>query len=177
MGTKWQKFSLNLSGYTPAEREAIAVRVIDKIKERTQSGVDKNGEKFAPYSKEYKKSAAFKIAGKGSTVDLTLTEDMLDSIQILTNGSKKTDIGFERGTVENGKADGNIRGTYGKDRKVGPSRDFLGITKAELRTILSDFPRGTIDSKVEAYKTLSTVKNADILSGRVNVDDLENPEE
>lgn len=173
MGTQHQKFSLSLSGYTPAEREAIAVRVIDKIKERTQSGVDKDGNSFAPYSKEYKKSAAFKTAGKGSEVDLTLSGDMLDSIEILTNRSGKVDIGFAAGSAENGKADGNIRGTYGKDHKVGPSRKFLGISQAELRAILSDFPKGEAASKAEAYRVLSTVQNADILSGKVNVDDLE----
>jgi hypothetical protein len=173
MGTKHQKFSLNLKGYSPEEREAIAVKVIDQIVKRTQSGKDKNGEPFAPYSGEYRRSQNFKIAGKGSKVDLTLSGDMLDSIRVLTNQPGKVTIGFERGTTENGKADGNIRGTYGQSASVGPKRDFLGITKEELRGILNEFPKGTDRAREKAKKVLTEVEDADRLSGRVDVEDLD----
>lgn len=173
MSTQHQKIQIDLKGYSTEEREAIAIRVIDQIVKRTKDGRDKNGKAFAGYSKDYKNSAAFKTAGKSSTVDLTLSGDMLDSIQILKNASGKVEIGFERGSTENGKADGNIRGTYGQDKKVGPAREFLGISSRELRDILSDFPQGEEESLAEARKVLKSVDDADKLSGKVNLEDLD----
>lgn len=173
MGTKWQKFELDLSDYDATEREAIAVEVIDQIVKRTQNGKDKNGSSFARYSKDYKNSLNFKNAGKSGTVDLTLSGDMLDSIAILSNRGGKVVIGFEKGSTENGKADGNIRGTYGQDHRVGPKRDFLGITEGELEKILSKYPADSEKAQKRAVKLLTTRDVADRLSGAVNVDDLE----
>lgn len=172
MTTKHQKFDLDLSDYSPVEREAIALEVIDKIIKRTKSGKDKNGRAFEKYSKAYKESLAFKIAGKGSTPDLTLSGDMLDSIKILKN-APKTVIGFKNGSVENGKADGNIRGTYGKEKTVGPKREFLGISERELNSILSKYPKDSDRSVERAYKRILDEKAADKLSGRVKLQDLE----
>lgn len=171
MPTKHQKFRLNLTGYSPEEREAIAVEVIDKIIKRTKKGLDKDGQPFAGYSKAYKDSLNFKIAGKSSKVDLTLSGDMLDSIKILQNQGRSVEIGFENGSVENGKADGNIRGTYGKPSPVGPARPFLGITDKELKSILSKYPPKSEKSLNRANTVLSRESAADKLSGAVEVDD------
>ena len=172
MATKHQKFELSLKGYTEAEREAIAIEVIDQIVKRTKSGKDKNGDAFAKYSKSYKDSQNFKIAGKGSSVDLTLSGDMLDSIQVLANRSAKVVIGFENGTTENGKADGNIRGTYGQSSPVGPARDFLGISESELKRILSKYPKGTRESEIRAQKRLEIEKKAKEKTEDVETEEL-----
>lgn len=178
MGTKWQKFELDLSDYDAFEREAIAVEVIDQIVKRTQNGKDKNGSAFAKYSKDYKNSLNFRNAGKSSSVDLTLSGDMLDSIAILSNRGGKVVIGFEKGSDENGKADGNIRGTFGQDRKVGPKRDFLGISEGELDKILKRYPlddtkRASDRLEKRVTEVLTSKNAADRLSGAINVDDLE----
>lgn len=173
MATKHQKFQLNLSGYSAAEREAIALEVIDKITKRTLQGKDKNGEAFAKYSKAYTDSINFKIAGKSkSQVNLKLSGDMLDSIKILKN-STKVEIGFEKGSTENGKADGNIRGTYGQSSPVGPERDFLGISDRELQLILRKYPRDTERAKERARARLLEEETADRLSGRIDLQELE----
>lgn len=140
MATKWQKFRVNIdSAYSSDERESIADDIIKQIRERTQDGLDKNGVKFKPYSKAYTQSMAFQIAGKSKgDVDLTLTGDMLGSMVLLSSEKGSLLIGFKNGTEENGKADGNIRGTYGKSKPVGPARDFLGISQSELKRILLD---------------------------------------
>ena len=156
MSTKHQKFTVRLSGYSTKEQEAIALEILEKVKKRTQSGRDKNGNAFEPYSESYKKSAAFKAAGKTSKVNLTLSEDMLNSMEILKNEKGRVTLGFEDGSVENGKADGNIRGTYGKPRKVGPARDFLGISNDELSTILKKYPPGTKRSENRAERKLAS---------------------
>lgn len=172
MTTKHQKFDIDLKGYTPLEREAIAIEVINKIVKRTQSGVDKEGNSFPGYTKEYEKQKK-KITSAG-TVNLTLTEDMLDSLQILKNSSGKVTIGYEKGSVENAKADGNIRGTYGQNRaNSSKARDFLGISESELSTILKKYPKQSERSQDRAAQTLRKYADAEILSGAVEVDDLD----
>lgn len=172
MPTKHQKFRLNLTGYSLEEREAIAVEVIDKIIKRTKQGLDKNGQPFEGYSKAYKDSLNFKIAGKSSKVDLTLSGDMLDSIKILNNAGRSVEIGFEEGSEENGKADGNIRGTYGKPRPVGPPRPFLGISDKELKAILNKYPPKTERSRNRTESVLTREEASARLSGQVDVEDL-----
>jgi hypothetical protein len=65
-------------------------------------------------------------------------------------------IGFENGTDENARADGNIRGTYGKPTPdSSKARDFLGISKEDLRRyILSKFP---LDDRAESRKQAEIV--------------------
>jgi hypothetical protein len=171
VATKHQKFKLNLSDFSPIEREAIALEVIDKIIKRTKQGKDKNGEQFKPYSKKYERSFNFKIAGKSSQVDLTLSGDMLDSIKILQNRPSEVVIGYEKGSQENGKADGNIRGTYGQSKPVGPARDFLGIEKADLQKIISRYEKPKAEER--AKKRILAEKEAARLSGRVDTEDLD----
>jgi hypothetical protein len=174
VGTKWQKFDLDLSDYSPEEREAIGTEIIDRIVKRTKSGVDKRGVDFAEYSKAYEQSIEFKAAGKSGSVDLTLTGDMLDSIRILANEDGKLTIGFENGSTENGKADGNIRGTYGQQKQVGPKRDFLGISKAELSDILEKYPLNE-EAGHRALQVLTIRDAADKLTRgfKFTLDDLE----
>ena len=112
--------------------------------ERTDQGKDKNGKPFPKYSKKsnysesYKKSLDFKIAGKSaSKINLQLSGDMLAAITVLKYAKDSVEIGFEKGSEENARADGNIRGTYGQDApNPRISRDFLGISEKELSKIL-----------------------------------------
>ncbi len=165
-------FKLNLSDYSPTEREAIAIEVIDKIIARTKKGKDKNGNSFAPYSKEYRDSINFKIGGKSARVDLTLSGDMLDSLEIVKN-APVMEIGYTSGNPERGKAEGNILGTYGQPKQTAPKRDFLGIQGAELDRILKKYPPKTEKSQQRAKETLTKVGESERLSGRINVEDLE----
>lgn len=140
MATKWQKIKIDLSGYglTPDQKDEVADLIVERIVDRTQSGIDKNGKRFASYSKDYKDSLDFKIAGKaGRPVDLQLSGDMLAALSIIDKTSRSVTIGFENGTEENAKADGNIRGTYGQSKPIpGKARDFLGISDRELDQII-----------------------------------------
>jgi hypothetical protein len=127
----------------PLERQAVATEVIDKIIERTRErNIDKNGRKLPGYSKSYRNSDDFKIAGKSAgSVDLTLTGDMLDSLKLLSHRKGKIVIGFDKDdTVNNGKAEGNIKGTYGQSKPIpGKQRDFLGLPKTEILSIESRY--------------------------------------
>ena len=114
------------------DREEIAVRILDYIKERTLDGVGiKNGRRFnfPKYSEAYIKSAAFKEAGKSaSEVNLKLSGEMLDEMRIISLRGNQILIGFQNGTLSNNKADGNSK-----------IRPFLGINKSELQEILREF--------------------------------------
>ena len=130
------------SGYSKLEREAIAERIIERIIKRTKSGKDVDGDKFAAYSKAYKKSLDFKIAGKSSKVNLTLSDEMLNSIEHLSDQYNSVTVGIPADDKRNnGKAEGNQKGTYGNKRQVAPKREFLGLSNGELQAILKEFPK------------------------------------
>ena len=130
-------------GYDQEERLAIASDIVDFIVKRTQKKrLDKNNKPLkAPYSDSYSKSTEFKIAGKSKgKVDLTLSGDMLSSIEVVGERSGSITVGFTD-EEQGAKADGNIRGTYGQSRgNSSKARDFLGIHKDDLKTILKKYP-------------------------------------
>lgn len=120
----------------PLQRRAVAQEIIDFIVERSKNGRDKDGRPFPGYSKSYKESKEFEIAGKSSKVNLTLSGEMLNSIKLLSHRRGELLIGFENGTEQNAKAEGNITGSYGKPRPVpSKARDFLGISQSRLERI------------------------------------------
>lgn len=157
MSTEWQRFELSIPvEYTKQEREAIAQEVIDFIVDRTQKkNVDWKGKPLPPYSDSYKKSLDFKNAGKSpGDVNFTQSGDTIASIELLENKKGKLVIGWENGSEANAIADGNIRGTYGNDKAVGPKRDILGIQDKDLQRILNQFPLNEpdeLDSKINEY--------------------------
>lgn len=144
MATRWQRVAIDIPrAYGPQERLAIGQDIIDFIRTRTDRGVDKNGERFAKYSKAYLKSADFRIAGKSAgAVNLQLSGDMLGALEVLSQKPGRVVVGYRNGTADNGKADGNIRGTYGTPTPIpGKARDFLGIRRGDLKDeVLSRYP-------------------------------------
>jgi len=142
MGAKWQRVRIDIpDGYSPLEREAIGQEIVDFIRDRVQNrNLDKKNRELAAYSDAYARSLDFKIAGKSKNdVNLTLSGDMLGALTVLSQKKGSILIGWENGTPENAKADGNIRGTYGQSKQVGPKRDILGLTKEDLAQILDKF--------------------------------------
>lgn len=123
----------------PRDRVKIAEIVIDHIISRSLSGLDKNNKKFPPYSKTY---ADRKNVGIGD-VDLTLSGELLESIKLLNHKAGEITIGFDKGDKElNGKAEGNILGSYGREPNKKKARDFLGIPNDELDVIAGAFEAG-----------------------------------
>lgn len=150
--------------YNAEQRRAIAAEIVDHIKERTKAGKGKGGQSWTPpadkYSKEYKESLDFKFKADKSKVNLTLTGDMLDSIKLLGNKEGEITIGIPKSDIDYGKAEGNIRGSYGKSRgSSSKARDFMSISGEEKRDILQNFPTGkseedreSIAERVAAYQ-------------------------
>jgi hypothetical protein len=113
------------------EKLALSEDLIEYIRKRTaKKQEDVSGKKFKSYSPEYVKSLDFKIAGKSKgKVNLTQTGDMLAAIETLDIKSNKIKIGFERGTLENAKADGNANVN---------GRPFLGFEGSKETKAMKD---------------------------------------
>ena len=127
-------FGKNFSNQS-AIKEAFAQAVIDRIVERTEGGKAVGGKRNlkAPYSKEYVESLEFKAAGKSKgRVNMTLTGDMLRSIDVLDVGANTITIGIDD-PDESPKA---------FNHQVGdtvPRRDFFGINNTELTELAQEF--------------------------------------
>lgn len=139
MGAQWQKVDIPIpDDLTPSERKELGDLIVETIVKRTQDGKDKDGSRFPKYSKGYIKSLDFKNAGKSpSKIDLQLSGDMLAALDVLKVSKDTIRVGFARGSDENAKADGNIRGTYGSSSpNSSKARDFLGIKDSELAKLI-----------------------------------------
>lgn len=145
----WMREKIKIpKGFAPKVRREIGEEIVELIRQRTESGmgVVKIGEgkwrhkQFPPYSKAYVESLEFKIAGKSKNrVNLTLSGDMLASLDVLDHSDGEILIGFERGSQENDRAEGNIKGSYGGKPNPRKARNFLGITPGELAEILEKY--------------------------------------
>lgn len=118
-------------------REVFFQLAFDKLNERLDKGLDANGKKMAPYSKSYKESLAFDVFGKSTTVNLTLTGDMINDITQLDSSKDKMKIGFGS-DFSNIKAYGNITGERGAGQKKGTARNFFGWSDKELKSIADE---------------------------------------
>ena len=124
---------------TPIQRE-FGRRVINKIKDRTQSGKDKRNKTFVPnfYSKQYRESLEFRIHGKSSRpVTLKLTGEMQASIAVVKTDRTGVTIGFVS-RAQDQKATGHVRGSGDL-----PQRDFWGLPVKDqvkiLKGVIKDF--------------------------------------
>lgn len=117
----------------PEFKRNFGLSLIDLIVERTESGQDKKGSRFAPYSKAYKNSLTFKVYGKSNRVDLKLTGDMLSSLTSKNNHGPYVTLEFDD-EESAAKATGHITGQLGHAKA--PIRDFFGISDDEMIPIL-----------------------------------------
>ena len=129
------KTKVNIAtGIKPKDRVALSDAIINYIQNRTLDGLDKNLEPFIKYTSAY---AKYKGVGVND-VDLTFSGDMLLDLKLLSHKSGELTIGFEKGSQSNGKAEGNIKGTYGQSSPVNKGRDFLGISDEEIDALIDN---------------------------------------
>jgi len=152
---KQQKFKIKVSKqYSKAERLAIGLDIVDFIQRRSKSGKDKHGVRFPAYSKEYKDSFDFKLAGKGVKPNLTLSGEMLNAIEVLAwDNTGELLIGIpENDSYNNEKAEGNILGSYGGSPSITKARDFMGINSSDLKKVLANHSIST-EAEAEANRS------------------------
>jgi hypothetical protein len=132
--------------------QLIGEDIVNFIIDRTRKkGLDKNNDPLpAPYSNDYAKSLDFKIAGKSKNkVDLTLTGEMLDLLNVINVSSDKIEIGYEEDDEFIGKVEGNIKGSYGGSPRKSLARDFLGIHEDDLKKILKRYVSRSEKKEIE----------------------------
>lgn len=150
--------------YNQRTAKSIANDLLDFIVTRTKEGKGKDGKDFPRYSSAYKDSIEYKIAGKDGTVDLTLSGEMLDSLKVLSVGSGVIEIGYESGDPNNGKAEGNILGSYGGEPNRRHARNFLDLSDKEVAKVLEQYP---LDMMRERLDNLTAAELARALANDI----------
>lgn len=153
--------------YSKRESLQIASDIVDFIIKRTESGKGKDGKDFPKYSKSYKDSFDFKVAGKSGTVNLTLSGEMLNELQVLMAERGKLEIGFDPDSDVNDRAEGNILGSYGGEPNKSKARNFLALSKTEIANILKDYP---LDSNIARLENLEASELARVLANEISED-------
>lgn len=151
-----QSFNLKeLLGYSPTQRQKklFFELAVDRMVDRTLRGQDINGSAFTPYTEEY----AEKKGVPRSSVDLTLTGDMLSSFE--ESQPEKDVVKIQIDEDETGKAYGHISGFKGhKSIKNGPVRNFFGLKEdAELARIVREVDVARGQFILEAQEELETI--------------------
>lgn len=115
----------------PALVNKIGQDIIDLIRSRTESGKEIGGERDLkkPYSESYSDSLPFKAAGKSKNkIDMTLTGDMLGSIDLAENDPESLKIEVDPSQAPKAY-NHNVGDTV-------PKRPWFGVTRDELMEIL-----------------------------------------
>lgn len=167
----WQKVRIPIpKGIKPDARQALGEEMVAIMVERAKSrkGVESLGDgvfkakRFPKYSKEY---AKWKGVSRGA-VDLTLSGEMLEALEVISHKNGSILIGMPRGDKElNGKAEGNRLGSYGGTPDASKARDFMGLPKTEMSKILLSV--ASEDDKLKAkarefVKTLSPTQKKEL---------------
>jgi hypothetical protein len=120
----------------PKDRVRIAEVIIDLIITRSAAGYDKNNELFPEYSEKY---AELKGVGV-KDVDLILSGEMLESLELVKQGAGYVTIGYKKPSKDlAGKIEGNRLGSYGGEPNEDRARDFLGISSDELDVLIGAY--------------------------------------
>lgn len=124
-------FGVDLSD-NEAIKSAVGQVLIDRMLARVEGGVGYGGQKLkSPYSKAYSESLEFKAAGKSRTkVNMTLTGDMLASVNVKSDGSKVV-LYVDESEVP--KAYNHLTGD------TVPKRNWFGFTRDELKSLRKEF--------------------------------------
>jgi hypothetical protein len=161
-------FGVSLSG-NDALKQVIGQALIDRIIDRTESNKDVNGRALKKYSKEYVASDDFKAFGKSeSDVNMTLTGNMLGTLDIVDASGSKVKIGWND-AVENAKAyNHNVGDTVSK-------RAFFGVTKQDIESIKREFASRVDEESGRLQSELDAIRSAIIrrLSPRILSDEDE----
>ena len=153
------------SSWDASQRDYAAQLIIEKIQANTTKGLDKNGNAFPKYSSEYKHSIDFHNADKSNRVDLQLTGDMLNSIEVIQSIPGKLVIGYPTGSKMAGQVEGNQIGSYGNKPNENHARPFLGLPKEQLDLIIAKVNSLTPEQQTSNDFMNNLLNN---LLGRVN---------
>lgn len=112
-------------------KEEIGLALVNTIVDRTRAGKFKTNEKKS-YSEEYKESLPYRVAGKDGTVNMQLTGDMMNSLDVINVDDQKVIVGF-MDDLESKKAHNHNFGI------TVPQREFMYASQKEIAQIRRDF--------------------------------------
>lgn len=128
--------------FDPNQRADLADRVLEFIRDRSKKGYNVSHRDWAgdagKYTEAYAKKKGVSVSGP---VDLSLSHDMLDSMQYLPSKSPtgQITVGFRKGSLIERQAEGNILGTYGKPvANPKKARPFLDILQKDLKKLIDE---------------------------------------
>lgn len=139
----WQRVRIELPpDLGPAAREAIGIALRNRMQERAEQGLGVNAsgtrsKKFPDYNPEYEERKR-KSGRSTANVNLIFDGDMMAALNVISDRPGSVLIGFENGSEENAKAEGNITGSYGRSPNPSKARNFLGLPKAEINRIIRE---------------------------------------
>lgn len=132
------------SSFDASARQAVGRAVVDFIVRRTKRGVDIQGSKFrgndgdGKYSDSYRASGEFEAAGKSPRrINMTLTGDMLDSLEVISTRPGFITIGYPDGPESQ-------KSIWMREKGY----NFLGIKNEDLQKILAEFSQQTDTDRV-----------------------------
>lgn len=136
----WNKYVAQLpKGLSKEDRINIGRDIIEYIEKRAienhkgfnpKTGREKQ---FLPYEPEYADKKGVSI----SQVDLVLSAKMFNAVEVLAERPGAVTVGISPSSPEAGKAEGNIKGTYGGN--ANKPRPFLGLYKSDLDRIIAKY--------------------------------------
>lgn len=152
-----EKFTVFIDpAFDATERSAIGREIIDYIVNRTTKGkgIDnvpfKSSDGTTAYAKTYQKHRDFSTGGKNNRpINLTLTGDMLNSIEVLDNTLA--------GRIVIGISDGENADKAGWLQERGYK--FLGVSEKEQANILSKFKKLTTAEVTGSKLSESVARN------------------
>lgn len=150
--------------YNQRTAKTIANDLLEYIVDRTKQGKGKDGKDFRGYTEQYEESIDFRLAGKDGTPDLTLSGEMLDSLTVLSAGRGEIILGYPEGDPNNGKAEGNILGSYGGEPNKRRARNFLDLSDKEIAKVLKEYP---LDAMRERLDNMSAAELARVLADEI----------
>lgn len=158
------------SSLNSQQRELLANKIVTEIRNRTKSGISPTGKPFKAYTKSYKESMDFEIAGKSSTVNLSQTGDTLADLQVILNTTGKIVVGYPTDYEDTEKIEGLVLGASGKAGVVGnPSRarPFIGLPQSTLKLLIEEVISETFDAQLEEERTRTSYING--ILGRLGI--------
>lgn len=127
------------SNISESDREILGREIVRFIVQRTRKGLDINNRPFKGYSENYKNNIDFENANKTNKVNLTLTGEMLNTLEVKSHGLGFIKIGFN-------DSDSNNKASYNRQK----GREFVGINQKDLNMLISKFTTQTEDQRLRS---------------------------
>jgi phage gpG-like protein len=124
-----------------ADVRSALERQKERIIDRTQEGIDVDGQPFAPYSPGYAKEKA-SHGLNGGFPDLRWSGEMLGSLKVQSHSDTEYGIGIYGDEEDASKAEAHDNGVPGRNL---PRRHFLGMSQSDLEQIGHDIQQAQMD--------------------------------